>query len=209
MQVYPTPGLSQTSSSWLPWVSLLSKELPNVKWILPQAEIGPITYDQGTEGPRWFDVHALPPGLLEDDRLTAEASKQRIQAIVEDAIEGGTPPNKILLVGFSQGSAMALLSGLTFKHTLGGIAVLAGWLPPRFREAVIAARTRPCPPIFWAHGTADVLIPLEHASEVMQWLHSSLGIKDTGLAYREYPGLGHTVNDDALHDLSTWIASLL
>lgn len=72
--------------------------------------------------------------MLEDDVLTAQASKKRIQAIIEEAIEGGVPSNKVLLVGFSQGSAMALLSGLTLKCPLGGIAVLAGWLPSMLKE---------------------------------------------------------------------------
>ena len=43
----------------------------------------------------------------------------------------------------------------------------------------------------------------------MQWLRLSLQIEDTSLVYREYPGLGHTVNDDVLRDLNTWIARLL
>ena len=72
--------------------------------------------------------------MLEDDTLNAWASKQCIQTIVEGLIEDGTPPNKILLVGFSQGSAMALFAALTWKHSLAGIGVIAGWLPPKLRE---------------------------------------------------------------------------
>ena len=62
-----------------------------------------MTIDQGDEGPRWFDLHALPPGLLEDDTHTAQASKGRIQTIITNLIEDGFPPNRTLLVGFSQG----------------------------------------------------------------------------------------------------------
>ncbi|KAF8588458.1 Phospholipase/carboxylesterase, partial [Ramaria rubella] len=203
-------GLSHTNASWLPSVRILADTLPNVKWVIPQAETGPVSYDQGAEGPRWFDVHVLPPSVHEDDTLTALASKQRIQQIIDDEIAKGVPPNKILLIGFSQGAAMALLAGLTFEHTLAGIGVLSGWIPPMLKETVTAHQSAPCPPLFWAHGTADTLIPLDNALETMQWLRSSsLQMKETSLTYNEYLGMGHKVNDNVLRDLSAWIALLL
>lgn len=36
---------------------------------------------------------------------------------------------RIILAGFSQGSVMSLLTGLTAQDTLAGIAVISGWLP--------------------------------------------------------------------------------
>jgi predicted esterase len=72
-----------------------------------------------------------------------------------------------------------------------------------------ATHTALCSPIFWAHGTADLDIPLQNAWEVMQWLRTSLHIDDKGLSYHEYSGLGHGVNNDVLRDLGTWFDSLL
>lgn len=69
----------------------------------------------------------------------------------------------------------------------------------------MATHTVHCSPIFWAHGTADVDIPLQSALEDIQWLRTSLDVENKGLSYHEYPGLGHGVNDDVLGDLSTWI----
>lgn len=105
-------------------------------------ETGPITYPC-PDCPRWFDVYALPPDPEEDsDSLNAELSMQRIQTIIEDVIRDGILPHNVFVVGFSQGSAVALLSGLTCKHKLGGIGVLAGWLPPKLTEVSCILQNR-------------------------------------------------------------------
>lgn len=51
-----------------------------------------------------------------------------IQDLIQDEIESGVDPSRIVLGGFSQGAAMSLLTGLTSDYKLAGIACLSGWL---------------------------------------------------------------------------------
>lgn len=54
----------------------------------------------------------------------------RVTALIETEINThNTPPERIVLAGFSQGGAMSLMTGLTVGKKLGGLAILSGWLP--------------------------------------------------------------------------------
>ncbi|KAF8510882.1 Alpha/Beta hydrolase protein [Hysterangium stoloniferum] len=245
-------GLGQSAESWLPWVhsvALALKETTSktiqVKWILPQAEIGPITCEQNISNPRWFDVHSLPtqsPSEIDFLRLSQNfnstfindglvgASIGSLSSIIQSEISTGIPASKILLVGFSQGGSMAILTGLLSSNigsTIGGVGVIGGWmlaelLSDQRREITHAL---PPPPLFWGHGDSDKIIPLNHAVGVVKWLQGrgyayedgaretpSSGTNSTSAHkthWNVYPGLGHQVDDRILKDLTIWIAGVL
>jgi pimeloyl-ACP methyl ester carboxylesterase len=54
-----------------------------------------------------------------------------LNALITAEVDAGIPASRIVLGGFSQGGAMALLTGLTTERKLGGVVVLSGWLPLR------------------------------------------------------------------------------
>ena len=59
-------------------------------------------------------------------------SRTALEAIITSEISSGLSSDRIVLGGFSQGSAMALLTGLTRKgDNLAGIIALSGWLVMR------------------------------------------------------------------------------
>jgi predicted esterase len=82
----------------------------------------------GQTMPSWYDIHGLGPEFNEDDEGVKESAKY-IQGLIEQEIKGGIPSNKILLVGASQGGAIALYSGLTYDKPLSGILALSTYLP--------------------------------------------------------------------------------
>lgn len=55
-------------------------------------------------------------------------SLAKIHREISEAIDGGTDPSRIHLVGHSQGGAIALAAGLTYPKRLGGIHTIAGYL---------------------------------------------------------------------------------
>ena len=55
----------------------------------------------------------------------------KITAIVEDCEKEGILPENIVLGGFSQGGAIALLTCWRYPKTLGGCISLSGWLTLR------------------------------------------------------------------------------
>lgn len=56
-------------------------------------------------------------------------SARSLTQLITAEMELGIPENRIVLGGFSQGAAMTLLTGLTFKGRLAALFVLSGRLP--------------------------------------------------------------------------------
>jgi phospholipase/carboxylesterase len=110
-----------------------------------------------------------------DAFLDAELDKLRIDE------------SKLALVGFSQGTMMALHTGLRRKRAPGAILGYSGMLvgPEHLGEATARSAKGETPPILLVHGDADQVIPLDalfQASDDLgkanlpcQW-HLSLGI---------------------------------
>lgn len=72
-------------------------------------------------------------------------------------------------------------------------------------------------PIFMAHGASDPVVPIKMGEASAEYLTSVLGISKApesadigkGLAFRKYPGMGHSADPQELMDLNAWIASVI
>jgi phospholipase/carboxylesterase len=113
------------------------------------------------------------------------------------------PAGRALLLGFSQGGALALRYGLPRSEVFAGLAVLSGSLKrvEDLRADLPAARRQP---IFVAHGTNDPLVPVAWSREVVTFLEGQ-GYRPV---YRTYP-LGHTIGPRLLADLREWLTGTL
>lgn len=126
---------------------MLWSSFPHVKWILPHAPEIPITLNRGKSTshifhwaaliylvgmkmPGWFDLSSLDD--LTDSQYDDEAGLLRsvdsIDGLVKAEIEAGIPENKIVVGGFSQGGAIAMLYGLTKGRELAGMVGLSTWV---------------------------------------------------------------------------------
>jgi predicted esterase len=80
--------------------------------------------------PGWFDLSSLDD--LTDSKYDDEAgllkSVSAVDSLVQAEIDAGIPENKIVVGGFSQGGAIAMLYGLTKGRGLGGVIGLSTWL---------------------------------------------------------------------------------
>ena len=65
--------------------------------------------------PAWFDLMSLDPSGPEDEK-GIEKSKTNLTKIIDEEINNGIDPSRIVLGGFSQGGALSLYMGLTGKH---------------------------------------------------------------------------------------------
>ena len=65
----------------------------------------------------------------EEGMLRARSWVELFVAMELDHEGDGVPADRVVLAGFSQGAALAVLAGLTHVRRLGGLAVLSGWLP--------------------------------------------------------------------------------
>ena len=162
--------------------------MPEAAFVSPHA---PERAPGAPMGRQWFALSNRPPdeaaGAAERWNGAVHA-RGAIDAFLDAELERlGLDDSKVALVGFSQGSMMALHVGLRRPRAPAAILGFSGLLvgPERLSEAAARdARGRP-PPILLIHGDQDPLIPfdamfmaaeaLAQASIPTQW-HLSLGI---------------------------------
>lgn len=112
-------------------------------------------------------------------------------------------PNRLYLLGFSQGSMMANALTLTAPERVAGAILLSGYQP-----ALDSLTAKPDlvrgKPFFVSHGTLDPLLSLDRGRDVRDSL-ISLGAEVT---YREY-AMGHQIIPQELADFNAWLNALL
>lgn len=102
----------------------------------------------------------------------------------------GLSEDRLALVGFSQGTMMALQVGLRRSPQVAGILGYSGMLVDEM--GLDAAKVNP--PILLVHGDADTMVPvtaLHHAGATLQKLGFEVGGHVS-------PGLGHSIDLDGL-----------
>lgn len=112
-------------------------------------------------------------------------------------------PEQILLMGFSQGAAVA--NGLVRKnpHGIVGIASLSSLMPP-LPDGTSQAKDLAGLPVFIAHGIQDEIIPVSQGRHTRD-VYTQLGADVTYNAYE----VGHKMNSQGLSDLKAWVAAVM
>ncbi|NDL66339.1 alpha/beta hydrolase [Anaerotalea alkaliphila] len=108
-------------------------------------------------------------------------------------------PERVYLLGFSQGAILSMTLLLGTALPLKGIVSLNGFLPSYVR-ALAPVRPLDGISVFLAHGLYDPVFPIEVGNANAEHF-ASLGKETT---YRTYPE-GHTVSFETLRDLTAWL----
>ncbi|KAI4372312.1 hypothetical protein MLD38_010557 [Melastoma candidum] len=183
-----------------------SPEFRSTTWSFPSAPSNPVTCNYGAVMPSWFDIHEIPvTATSPNDESSVLQAVKKVHSMIDKEIAGGISPNNVFVCGFSQGGALTLASVLLYPKTLGGGAVFSGWVPlnSSFLEEVSADAKRT--PILWSHGMADPTVLFE-AGQAGPPLLSGAGVS---CEFKAYPGLGHSINNEELKSLESWIRSRL
>ncbi|KAG0002969.1 hypothetical protein BGZ79_001966 [Entomortierella chlamydospora] len=186
-------GLGDTGAGWQ-----LRSSLPHVKFVFPTAELRPITVNKGALSTAWYDI--LPFNRInpnEDEEGLLQAQELVAQIIRKEVEENKTPANRIILGGFSQGSALSILTGLTFEYPLAGIAALSGYVPLYKTLMGMTSKANRKTPIFWGHGTFDPVVKFDVGEDSAAFLR---GYKYS-VDFHSYPKMGHSVCPDEINDL--------
>jgi lysophospholipase-1 len=143
----------------------------------------------------------------------------QLSALIRAEVDAGIPAHRIVLGGFSQGGAVALLTGLTSEYKLGGVIVLSGWLPLHQKFAAVsgarllsrfwadwvqmAGPHAKTVPIFWGHGEKDPLVKFAFGRASAERLTTVVGCSE--LSFRSYPELEHSASEQELSDIRGWL----
>jgi len=157
-----------------------------------QAPVGrqwfPLTMRDPNE--RWTGVKKAAPVL--ERFLDAELNRHKL------------PPSALALVGFSQGTMMALHVGLRRATAPAAIVGYSGLLvtPPEREIEAFAAEVKSRPPVLLVHGDSDDLIPVQAVFQAAQGL-SALGLS---AEWHISPGVGHGIDAEGLRHGGEFLA---
>ncbi len=182
---------------------------PALAPILPDAEFlspdGPFPCDAGF-GRQWFSLGDRDPGGdMSDPVMTARlaAVAPMIDAFIDAALERrAIPPERLALVGFSQGTMAALYVGLRRQRGPAGILGFSGHL---VAGAALAQEAGSRPEILLVHGEMDEILPVAATRYAEQMLKKH-GFK-VNAVYR--PGLGHGIDEDGLRHGAAFLKRVL
>eukprot|EP00026_Physarum_polycephalum_P012116 Phypoly_transcript_12390.p1 GENE.Phypoly_transcript_12390~~Phypoly_transcript_12390.p1 ORF type:complete len:214 (+),score=27.51 Phypoly_transcript_12390:95-736(+) len=171
-------GLGGTGMNYEGMVRPIAPFFPTIKFILPNAPHRRMSFS-GQTMPSWYDIVGFGLEHAEDEHGIKESAKE-VHHIIEEEEKKGTPSNRILVAGASQGGAIALYSALTFNKPLAGVAALSTYLPlsKTFPEAIAAENVNT--PILMCHGEKDDIVKFEWGKmsyELLQRGHKSIFIK--------------------------------
>ncbi|HZS63635.1 MAG TPA: dienelactone hydrolase family protein [Xanthobacteraceae bacterium] len=177
------------------WQSLLPQAAfvsPHAPQPCAQAPAGrqwfKLTFRDSNE--RWTGVNAAAPEL--ERFLESELTRRQL------------PPSALALVGFSQGTMMALHVGLRRAAAPAAIVGYSGVLaaPDNFNPESFAAQIRSRPPVLLVHGTEDDLIPATALFQTAQML-AALGVP---AEWHLSPGVGHGIDPEGLRQGGEFLA---
>jgi phospholipase/carboxylesterase len=163
-----------------------AEALPGAAFVAPNA-IEPVPQAPG--GYQWFPISQLDPQLMEQG---ARAAAQSVDRFIDRELERyGLAASRLALVGFSQGTMMALHVALRREQQIAGILGYSGVL--------VGARTlkdemRSKPPVLLVHGDRDPTIPIPAMFDSAE----ALAANGHGAQWHVSYGVPHSIGPDGL-----------
>src|SRR5690349_18193124 len=163
----------------------------DVAYLAPQAANG-----------SWYPYSFLAPLAQNEPHLSNALGV--VAATLDHLAREGFAPERVALIGFSQGGCLALEYAARNAKRYGAVAGLSAGLigppgTPRDYKGSLAGT-----PVFLGCSDVDGHIPLARVNESRDVL-GALGAKVTE---RIYPGMGHSINADEIAHLVKLLAGL-
>ena len=160
--------------------------VPEAEFISPNA---PFPSDVATGGYQWFRTQDRSP----DSTLAALcATAPSLDAFIDEELQKrGLSESDAALVGFSQGTMIALHVGLRRERPLAGIIGYSGRL---IGAHLLVEELRSRPPVLLVHGTDDLRVPLNAMTEAETALRAA-GVPVETLACA---GTEHSIDQEGL-----------
>lgn len=193
-------GLGASGHDFEPVLPLLNLESQTTRFIFPHAPNIPVTVNGGTVMPAWYDIQHMEIDRTIDVAGISE-SADRIDAILQQQMDTGIDPHRMLLVGFSQGGAVALYAGIRSRLPLAGILALSTYWVGNQDSGLSSGRDPSGLPIEIHHGTLDPVVPYILGEQARDSL-LALGYPVTFQAFV----MPHSVVPEQLRAIGLWMA---
>lgn len=197
-------GLGASGHDFIPVVPHL--KLPEslaVRFIFPHAPNIPVTCNGGYVMPAWYDILALSE-IREINQQHLDQSCDAVRKLIQQQLDLGIPANRIILIGFSQGGAVAYHTALQYPQKLAGLIALSTYLPNPGLLEPASLETNRSLPIHIAQGTADDMVKERVARLAFDWLQE----QGYHVDWTTYP-MGHEVCLPEIRQIGQWIGDML
>ncbi len=164
--------------------------------ICPQ---GPVATPVGA-GAIGYGWYHLRMGAPPDIPAMLAAKRQLDEFIADCFARYPIDPRKFVVLGFSQGGAMAYQLALSAPQRFAALAVLSSWLSEDVIEAIKPSPDCQNLSTLVQHGSEDELVEVDRARKSVEILRD-LRVPVT---YREYD-MRHEIGPRSLRDLSAWL----
>ena len=193
-------GLGADGTDFIPMCDALDLQAVGpVRFVMPRAPERAVTVNNGQRMRAWYDI--LGPDLQRrEDEAGLRDSVRRVHALIDRERALGMPADRIVLAGFSQGCAVALLAGLRYPERLGGLAGLSGYLPLAASTAAERSPAMRDAPVFLAHGRQDGVVVMARGLAARDTL---VGLGHS-VDWHDYP-MEHSVCMDEVTALNRWL----
>lgn len=171
----------------------------------PQYRRGVTFLAPSAERSRWYPRAASDP--IERNEPWVTSAVRALGRALEAAADAGVPPERVLLVGFSQGASVAAEAALRRPVRYGGVGVLSGTVlgPEPSARAEGATGSLEGTPVLLAGGDDDPRFEPERVRE-NRALFEAIGGEVTEL---RTPETGHAVGEEAFAALEELVDRLL
>ena len=170
--------------------------LEGFRWVVPEAE---------TPG-SWYPGRFWDPRESNEPYLS-EAVERCHAAVLEAGEQGRLTPDRLVIVGFSQGASLALEYALRHPGTVGSMIVLTGGLMgvPGSDWKSIAPHSLAGLRMLLTGSDVDDWIPEASTHEAAR-LFRELG---ADVQLRIYPGRPHIVSEDEIAEARSFLTALI
>jgi len=164
-------------------------------WISPRG-----TFTLGADSYEWFQITQIG----KPDPIRLQDALQTIDTFIDEIIKNyPVDKNKLYLLGFSQGSLVAMSYTLTKPASVTAVIAQSGYIPHeaglQFDEVGIKNK-----PFILTHGIQDHLLPIDWARRSRDTLQKL----EVNLEYHEF-NMGHQVNEESLAVINSWLETQL
>ena len=174
-------GLGADGQNLIDIAGVMNRFIPDTHFISPNA---PFPYDMAPFGYQWFS---------RQDRSKDFAVKglRAVENIVDDFIDYqlqrfNLTEKNLVLVGFSQGTMVALHTMLRRKNP---VALIVGFSGALIAPELLDDEMKSKPPVLLIHGEDDDILPIS----MMHEAYDALSSRKVHVEKHSYPHLGHSI----------------
>ncbi len=190
-------GLGADGNDLIGLAPHLARALPTTLFVAPNA---PYPCDMAPFGYQWFSLIDRSASAI---LAGAQASAPILNAYIDEMLaETGLTPDRLALLGFSQGTMMSLFVAPRRDQAVAGILGYSGML---VGEERFGAEVRSRPPVLLVHGDADEVVPAQCTPMAAKVLADNGFEVETMIR----PGLPHGIDPAGIEAGSTFLQRVL